>query len=73
MAAKNMLDMQTRSMRDNLMGFFNIQEPTLQQDQTEDCVNTVKSSCTDKLKLEGADDIKMDRAHRAFKGGYPVY
>jgi chromosome segregation ATPase len=67
---KQTLDMQTRSMRDNLM-FFNIPEPELQKDEREDCTKTVLNFCSEHLKMGDTTDIKLDRAHRvgAFRRG----
>ena len=63
MAARNVLDLQTRSMRDNLM-FFNIQEPELRPKEVENCVETVINFCAEKLEILDATAIKLDRAHR---------
>jgi hypothetical protein len=68
------LDMQTRSMRDNLM-FFNLPEPDKEEDEEgehgtsparreEDCTQTILKFCTEQLKMEDAGTIRLDRAHR---------
>ena len=57
----DILDLKSRSMRDNLL-FFNIQES-----QDEDCAAIVKNFCKEKLHIENAETIRLDRAHRIGK------
>ena len=58
-AQKDILDLQTRAMRDNLL-FFNIPEK-----KGENCTECVLQLAEKYLKIEDASDIiKIDRAHR---------
>ncbi|XP_062616738.1 uncharacterized protein LOC134278435 [Saccostrea cucullata] len=56
---EEILDLQCRSMRDNLL-FYNIKEPS--GDETEDCVSIIQDICSSVLEIEGKVDI--ERAHR---------
>jgi hypothetical protein len=55
---ESIIDLQARSMRDNLL-FFGLPE-----ENEENCARTVTAFCKDKLDIAEADDIKFDRAHR---------
>ena len=57
----DILDLKSRSMRDNLL-FFNIP-----QSQDEDCAAIVMNFCKEKLHIENAETIRLDRAHRIGK------
>ncbi|XP_069114412.1 uncharacterized protein [Argopecten irradians] len=59
--SKSVVDLQSRSMRDNLL-FFGIQEVN-ESDTTvrEDCIQLVRDLCRDKLNI---DNVAIDRAHR---------
>lgn len=62
--SEQLLDLQARSMRDNLL-FFNISEcQTREERMGEDCVAKILEFCETKLDITGAKDIKIDRAHR---------
>jgi archaellum component FlaC len=58
---RDLLDLQTRSMRDNLV-FFNI--PENDDPSAEDCKTVIKTFCEKELKMEDIQDVKLDRAHR---------
>ena len=60
-----MLDLESRSMRENLM-FFGIAEEEGDDDSTEDCFDKIKTFLKDNLDFgEGdAEGIELDRAHR---------
>ncbi len=59
-----MLDVQSRSMRDNLL-FFNFDELPIPRDRaSEDCSQTIFNFMTTDLELSNVTDIKIDRAHR---------
>lgn len=62
---EGLLDIQSRSMRDNLF-FFNFDEgSTFEEHKSEDCCEKVLSFCADKLCIDDAcDRIKIDLAHR---------
>lgn len=61
---EEVLDLQSRSMRDNLL-FFGIPEcSTFDQRKEEDCLNKIQMFCENSLKIENVDAIKIDRAHR---------
>ena len=57
----DILDLKSRSMRGNLL-FFNIPES-----QDEDCAAFVTNFCKEKLHIENAETIRLDRAHRIGK------
>lgn len=58
------LDLQTRSMRDNLL-FFNIPEcSSFEERKAENCINKIQKFCSEALKMENTENIKIDRAHR---------
>lgn len=52
-------DLESRSMRDNLL-FYGIQEGG----NAENCDELVKGFCADILKIQTANEMKFDRAHR---------
>lgn len=59
---EDILDLKTRSMRDNLV-FYNIPEK-----MNEDAEETIREFCATKLDMRDTiDDIKIDRAHRMGK------
>lgn len=62
---EDMIDMQSRSMRDNLF-FFNFEElgsPT--ERKNEDCINTIFNFCEKTLGMEGVEaTVKIDKEHR---------
>lgn len=56
---EDLLDLQCRSMRDNLL-FYGIPEV-----QGENCINVIHKFCEEKLNMPDASEkIKIDRAHR---------
>ena len=63
--SEDILDLQSRSMRDNLL-FFNFKEcDTADGRASEDCSKIVLDFCTDTLQMpEAQDSLKLDRAHR---------
>ena len=65
---EELLDLQTRSMRNNVL-VFGIEECTsMEGRRAEDCVTKLHEFCENKLGIENAHDIKIDRAHRI--GGF---
>jgi hypothetical protein len=63
---ESLLELQTRSMRDNLL-FFGLPEV---EGSDEDCVKTIHQFCKDKLNMADAETtIKLDRAHRIGRRG----
>ena len=62
---EDILDLQSRSMRDNLL-FFNFEEPnSFDGRASEDCSKVVLDFCSDTLQMTDAPNtIKLDRAHR---------
>lgn len=65
--SEEMLDLQSRSMRDNLL-FHGIKEcETFDARRQENCADAIIQFCTDQLKLENASEIRIDRAHRLGK------
>ena len=63
--SENILDLQSRSMRDNLL-FFNFEEETsFESRKTENCTLKILQFCDNKLNIEDAENtVKLDRAHR---------
>jgi len=63
--SENLLDLQARSMRENLL-FFNFDEETSYElRKTENCVEKILDFCEQKLGLDNAKNtIRLDRAHR---------
>ena len=61
----DIVDLQSRSMRDNLL-FFNFDElPTPSARSEENCVAKILDFCTSHLNMPDArESIKIDRAHR---------
>lgn len=58
------VDLQARSMRDNLL-FFNFQEcDSSDERRTENCTEKIKAFCAGTLKIEDSQELKIDRAHR---------
>ena len=59
------IDLQSRSMRDNLL-FYNFPEcPSTEERYSEDCQSKVLDFCENTLEIENARlGIKIDRAHR---------
>ena len=57
--SEEVVDLQCRSMRDNLL-FFNIQE-----NDEENCNDIIQKFCTENLQL--TDSVEIDRAHRIGK------
>lgn len=56
---KSLLDVQSRSMRENLL-FFGIPEVS-----KENCIDLVKDFCVKELKIDtGVNKLQIDRAHR---------
>lgn len=65
---EELLDLQSRSMRENLL-FFNFAEEAMSDDRkNEDCSSKIVKFCSNDLNIEG---VKIDRAHRIgrFKPG----
>lgn len=61
------VDLQSRSMRDNLL-FFGLIEKELHEDRkNENCTELIKTLFKDTLLLENYAEIKIDRAHRIGK------
>ena len=56
---KRLTDLESRSMRDNLM-FYGIKE----EGDTENCGQLVKNLCLNVLHVDDANDMLFDRAHR---------
>lgn len=65
---EEMVDLQSRSMRDNLL-FFGFSEPaTFDERRSEDCARKILNFCAETLKIENAhSEIKIERAHRVGK------
>ena len=63
--AIDVIELQSRSMQDNLL-FFNFEEcPTASARTEEDCTNNILSFCESTLNIPDArHNIKIDRAHR---------
>ena len=63
--SETVIDLQSRSMRDNLL-FYNFQECSTADDRAkEDCSSKILEFCQDTLDIENArDSVKLDRAHR---------
>ena len=63
--SEEIIDLQSRSMRDNLL-FFNFKEGESQEERaSEDCSKKVLDFCSDQLDMPDAPTtIKVDRAHR---------
>ena len=63
-----LLDLESRSMRENLM-FFGFEEEAGIDDDTEDCFEKVKTFLKDDLEFEQevVERIELDRAHRMGK------
>lgn len=63
--SEEIIDLQSRSMRDNLL-FFNDKEcETGEERASENCSQIVLDFCADKLEMPDAPTtIKIDRAHR---------
>lgn len=65
---EDILDLQSRSMRDNLL-LFNIPEcTTFEARKNDEYVKTFNRFCVERLKIADASEIQIDRAHRV--GGY---
>lgn len=61
---EQLLDLQSRSMRDNLL-FHNIDECSTREERlNENCVEKIQSFFETKLNITDARDVKIDRAHR---------
>jgi hypothetical protein len=62
---ETIIDLQARSMRDNLL-FFNFDEGTSFEDRkSENCAEKVLQFCENNLKIDSAaTHMKIDRAHR---------
>ena len=59
-----LLDLQSRSMRDNLM-FYGFEElPSADDRRQEDCRGTVIKFCDDKLSISDVNKLVINRAHR---------
>lgn len=57
------VDLQARSMRDNLL-FFNFQEcDSFDERCNENCTEKIKAFCADTLKIEDSQELKIDQAH----------
>ena len=70
--SENLLDLQARSMRDNLL-FFNFEEEkSFESRKSENCMDKIHQFCEQQLHIEyHVNKIKIDRAHRdvnLFKG-----
>ncbi len=63
--SENLLDLQARSMRDNLL-FFNFEEEkSFEARKSENCLNKIHQFCEQQLHIDNpVDTIKIDRAHR---------
>ncbi|KAH3837150.1 hypothetical protein DPMN_110529 [Dreissena polymorpha] len=63
--SNDLLDLKSRSMRDNLL-FFNFEEEALfESRKAENCVDKLLSFCENELSTHNArSEIKIDRAHR---------
>lgn len=63
--SEELLDLQSRSMRDNLLFYGFPEESAIGDRNTENCVSKVLDFCRDKLEISDAHDImKIERAHR---------
>ena len=61
---EKVLDLQSRSMRDNLL-FYNIPECATREERSgEKCEEKIRLFCESTLKIENMSNIKIDRAHR---------
>ncbi len=63
MLTEDIIDLQCRSMRDNLL-FFNIVEED-DEEKDEDCSAVIQDFCKDKLEI--TEPIELDRVHRMGK------
>ena len=63
--SEDLIDMQARSMRDNLI-FFNFKEPhTADERRAEDCTKIIVDFCENTLRIPDVrTSVKIDRAHR---------
>ena len=63
--SEEMIDLQSRSMRDNLL-FYNFKEATLPEARKdENCMKTIFEFCQNTLEMTNVQStIKIDRAHR---------
>ena len=58
---ERLLDLQCRQMRDNLL-FYNILD--VRDESDDECATKLYSFFEEKLKIDNASDIKLDRVHR---------
>jgi hypothetical protein len=65
--SEEVIDLQARSMRENLLFFGFSEENTLDERKNEDCKSKVLNFCADTLEIENAHSIKIDRIHRLGK------
>lgn len=62
--SEEVLDVQSRSMRDNLL-FHGVKEcDSFESRRSENCIVKVLDMCQNVLKIENAREIRIDRAHR---------
>lgn len=62
---EDLVDIQSRSMRDNLLFFGFPEASSVDERRTENCTQKILDFCVDTLKIENArTDIKIERAHR---------
>ena len=61
-----LLDLESRSMRENLLLFVNKEERWFRNDNNQDCIMKVQEFLSDNLEFEEGDirQIERDRAHR---------
>lgn len=62
---EDIIDLQSRSMRDNLLFFGHTECSSVEERRHEDCTKTILDFCKDTLKIEdAATRFKIERAHR---------
>ena len=66
--SEDIIDLQSRSMRDNLL-FFNVpEEQSFESRKSENCMVKILNFCENDLKIVNAKvEVKIDRAHRVGK------
>lgn len=66
--SEEVIDLQARSMRDNLLFFGFDEKKSVEERKAENCAETILNFCKDDLKiLDAVTSIKIERAHRVGK------
>jgi hypothetical protein len=65
--SEEVVDLQSRSMRDNLLFFGLSEKNSADERKSENCRERIVEFFTDILALENAENIKLDRVHRIGK------